>query len=167
MYMPGVAGTPSPRQLCPRRAACSRFAGAESRKFFFLELCLQPECDSCAAALRRHRHGSVSRQRHRGGGGRGGSAAAALLTRFLNTNLRPFPLVTTVAVMRRAQEYQRGSFKKNKAQEEQEEQRAERISGSLEADPPDEPIPGLSMRNAMAAATAVVIVALLIAYFRT
>ena len=29
----------------------------------------------------------------------------ALLTRFLNTNLRPFPLVTTVAVMRRAQEY--------------------------------------------------------------
>ena len=63
--------------------------------------------------------------------------------------------------------FQRGSFKKNKAQEEQEEQRAERISGSLEADPPDEPVPGLSTRNAMAAATAVVIVALLIAYFRT
>ena len=94
-------------------------------------------------------------------------SAAALLTRFLNTNLRPFPLVTTVAVMRRAQEYQRGSFKQNKAQEQQEEARAERISGSLESDSPDEPVPGLSTRNAMAAATAVVIVALLIAYFRT
>ena len=101
------------------------------------------------------------------GGGRGGSAAAALLTRFLNTNLRPFPLVTTVAVMRRAQEYQRGSFKKNKAQEQQEEERAERISGSLEADPPVESAAGMSPRAGMAAATAVVLVALLIAYFRT
>ena len=125
-------------------------------------------CASCTFASRAHAVSEYARIMMASGAHdlRDGSAAA-LLTRFLNTNLRPFPLVTTVAVMRRAQEYQRGSFKKNKAQEEQEEQRAERISGSLEADPPDEPVPGLSTRNAMAAATAVVIVALLIAYFRT
>ena len=46
------------------------------------------------------------------------------------------PRLTTAAVMRRAQEFQRGSFKKDRAQEEQEEERAERISGTLEADPP-------------------------------
>ena len=80
--------------------------------------------------------------------------AAALLARFLNTNLKPVPRVTTAAVMRRAQEYQRGSFKKDRAQEEQEEERAERISGTLEADPPV--TAGLSTRDAIAAATAVV-----------
>ena len=69
--------------------------------------------------------------------------------------------------MPRAQEYQRGSFKKDRAQEQQEEARAERISGSLESDPPAEPAAGLSTRNAMAAATAVVLVALLYAYFLT
>ena len=66
--------------------------------------------------------------------------AAALSARFLNTNLKPVPRVTTAAVMRRRR-YQRGSFK-DRAQEEQEEQRAERIGGSLESDPPAEPAAG-------------------------
>ena len=125
-------------------------------------------CASCTFASRAHAVSEYARIMMASGKHdlRDG-AAAALLTRFLNTNLRPFPLVTTVAVMRRAQEYQRGSFKKNKAQEEQEEQRAERISGSLEADPPAESATGMSPRAGMAAATAVVIVALLYAYFRT
>ena len=125
-------------------------------------------CASCTFASRAHAVSEYARIMMASGAHdlRDGDAAA-LLARFLNTNLKPVPRVTTAAVMRRAQEYQRGSFKKDRAQEEQEEARAERISGSLESDPPAEPAAGLSTRDAIAAATAVVLVAVLFAYFRT